>query len=40
MFRLPEVSGVGSTGEAGILVIEETDILAAGGAGGARELVW
>ena len=35
MFRLPEVSGVGSTGEAGIPEIKDTDMLAAGEAGGA-----
>ena len=32
MFRVPEVSGVGSTGEVGILVIKDTDMLAAGDA--------
>ena len=31
IFGLPEASGVGSTGEAGMPVIKDTDILAAGG---------
>ena len=33
MFGLLEASGVGSTGEAGMPVITDTDMLAAGGAG-------